>query len=116
MVFFFFSSRRRHTIFDCDWSSDVCSSDLRLPRASIDFAARVPVELAVTVDSRNTAEDTTDPQQPVVDKHRHLLSKAFLETEADQVASGEFQKLRRPSSHGHQATAGSPANAADCKD
>src|SRR5438270_12922058 len=27
-VFFFFSSRRRHTRFDCDWSSDVCSSDL----------------------------------------------------------------------------------------
>src|SRR5256886_6787715 len=30
-AFFFFSSRRRHTRFDCDWSSDVCSSDLRLP-------------------------------------------------------------------------------------
>src|SRR3989475_6920907 len=28
--FFFFSSRRRHTRFDCDWSSDVCSSDLQL--------------------------------------------------------------------------------------
>src|SRR2546427_5629446 len=28
MLFFFFSSRRRHTRFDCDWSSDVCSSDL----------------------------------------------------------------------------------------
>src|SRR5438270_3797226 len=28
--FFFFSSRRRHTRFDCDWSSDVCSSDLKL--------------------------------------------------------------------------------------
>src|SRR2546430_11157534 len=27
---FFFSSRRRHTRFDCDWSSDVCSSDLAL--------------------------------------------------------------------------------------
>src|SRR5256886_17192889 len=29
MFFFFFSSRRRHTRFDCDWSSDVCSSDLK---------------------------------------------------------------------------------------
>src|SRR5690606_39486263 len=28
-VFFFFSSRRRHTRFSRDWSSDVCSSDLR---------------------------------------------------------------------------------------
>src|SRR2546430_7414091 len=28
MTYLFFSSRRRHTRFDCDWSSDVCSSDL----------------------------------------------------------------------------------------
>src|SRR2546421_2130551 len=28
---FFFSSRRRHTRSDRDWSSDVCSSDLRQP-------------------------------------------------------------------------------------
>src|SRR2546430_11768866 len=28
LYIFFFSSRRRHTRFDCDWSSDVCSSDL----------------------------------------------------------------------------------------
>src|SRR5215204_6784437 len=27
-IFFFFSSRRRHTRSLCDWSSDVCSSDL----------------------------------------------------------------------------------------
>src|SRR5690606_40774363 len=29
VLFFFFSSRRRHTRFSRDWSSDVCSSDLR---------------------------------------------------------------------------------------
>src|SRR5689334_24106572 len=29
--FFFFSSRRRHTRWNCDWSSDVCSSDLQRP-------------------------------------------------------------------------------------
>src|SRR5256885_3756694 len=28
-IVFFFSSRRRHTILQGDWSSDVCSSDLR---------------------------------------------------------------------------------------
>src|SRR2546430_7962011 len=51
-VVFFFSSRRRHTRFDCDWSSDVCSSDLgqrlpptwrvlrRLPARSISAAAK----------------------------------------------------------------------------
>src|SRR5260221_12218827 len=29
-AYFFFSSRRRHTRSLCDWSSDVCSSDLHL--------------------------------------------------------------------------------------
>src|SRR5574337_986884 len=29
-IFFFFSSRRRHTRLSGDWSSDVCSSDLNL--------------------------------------------------------------------------------------
>src|SRR5438270_12793862 len=33
--FFFFSSRRRHTRFDCDWSSDVCSSDLAVEFPSL---------------------------------------------------------------------------------
>src|SRR2546430_17618055 len=33
-VVFFFSSRRRHTRFDCDWSSDVCSSDLAIELTS----------------------------------------------------------------------------------
>src|ERR687885_2361330 len=32
--FFFFSSRRRHTRSLCDWSSDVCSSDLTLVQAA----------------------------------------------------------------------------------
>src|SRR6266853_6662226 len=44
MFFFFFSSRRRHTRFDCDWSSDVCSSDLR-GRAREDEGHRRPLEV-----------------------------------------------------------------------
>src|SRR5260370_21372701 len=32
---FFFSSRRRHTRFKCDWSSDVCSSDLLPAQAAL---------------------------------------------------------------------------------
>src|SRR5690242_288219 len=33
--FFFFSSRRRHTRLTCDWSSDVCSSDLASPESDV---------------------------------------------------------------------------------
>src|SRR5690606_29967218 len=32
---FFFSSRRRHTRFSRDWSSDVCSSDLKQARLAL---------------------------------------------------------------------------------
>src|SRR5206468_9164664 len=35
VLFFFFSSRRRHTRSDRDWSSDVCSSDLTRARVVI---------------------------------------------------------------------------------
>src|SRR5438309_2402287 len=37
---FFFSSRRRHTIWNCDWSSDVCSSDLGRPALTLPVLAR----------------------------------------------------------------------------
>src|SRR5438034_8523682 len=41
---FFFSSRRRHTRSLCDWSSDVCSSDLR-PAVAGSFAPpRCPMD------------------------------------------------------------------------
>src|SRR5260221_9758847 len=44
LILFFFSSRRRHTISLCDWSSDVCSSDLRGGIMDIDeFAHAVGV-------------------------------------------------------------------------
>src|SRR5256885_7370232 len=40
---FFFSSRRRHTRLQGDWSSDVCSSDL----ATVEFALIFPLFIAV---------------------------------------------------------------------
>src|SRR5690606_39772033 len=44
----FFSSRRRHTRFSRDWSSDVCSSDLTVdPRARVDQVDRVELVAAV---------------------------------------------------------------------
>src|SRR5256886_8033901 len=55
MFFFFFSSRRRHTRFDCDWSSDVCSSDLGL-------CAR-PIKMMTGDDA------TVEDQLEVIDRH-----------------------------------------------
>src|SRR5437660_9695354 len=39
LISFFFSSRRRHTRWPRDWSSDVCSSDLQEEIAEAQFAA-----------------------------------------------------------------------------
>src|SRR5690606_39936056 len=41
VLFFFFSSRRRHTRFSRDWSSDVCSSDLGSPALVLDTLLRI---------------------------------------------------------------------------
>src|SRR5690606_40725293 len=48
-LLFFFSSRRRHTRFSRDWSSDVCSSDLQ---AGIDAAQDVGLRIQLI----NTAD------------------------------------------------------------
>src|SRR5690606_10575186 len=42
-LLFFFSSRRRHTRFSRDWSSDVCSSDLKAAQAGESGLDRNPV-------------------------------------------------------------------------
>src|SRR5256886_5419839 len=41
---FFFSSRRRHTRFDCDWSSDVCSSDLLAGEQTLQVGEQAAIE------------------------------------------------------------------------
>src|SRR5690242_21273576 len=46
-LFFFFSSRRRHTRLTCDWSSDVCSSDLPLAARHLQPDQHAPVGRAV---------------------------------------------------------------------
>src|SRR6266481_6793379 len=61
--FFFFSSRRRHTRWNCDWSSDVCSSDLLGHRrkilraiAELDGLAPAPTQTATEPALRDEPE------------------------------------------------------------
>src|SRR5690606_40946122 len=66
--FFFFSSRRRHTRFSRDWSSDVCSSDLAFIAVSLEvppraqehhvIGARVPESLPLHHVLRESREGT----------------------------------------------------------
>src|SRR5438132_7253984 len=47
MYFFFFSSRRRHTRSLCDWSSDVCSSDLLFISHAIPVIEHISTRIGV---------------------------------------------------------------------
>src|SRR2546430_5179598 len=57
LLVFFFSSRRRHTRFDCDWSSDVCSSDLAAAAAMAAFAHHLERWLESASDQFALGED-----------------------------------------------------------
>src|SRR5690606_40583810 len=49
---FFFSSRRRHTRFSRDWSSDVCSSDLAVEEAERMVGTSIPTAFLSIVGSQ----------------------------------------------------------------
>src|SRR3712207_9017038 len=84
MSFFFFSSRRRHTRYWRDWSSDVCSSDL--PLAGV--ADRL-VEAGLGQPDR----PGRDGQATVLDGgERHPQALALL---ADQVLARDRSEERR---------------------
>src|SRR5205085_9038306 len=97
--FFFFSSRRRHTRFDCDWSSDVCSSDLFT--GSADTAARVrshttvlrrSVRVNIEADSINSAILGPDcaPASDLFD----LLVKEVLKERSEERRVGKECRAR----------------------
>src|SRR5207237_4914061 len=60
-MFFFFSSRRRHTRFKCDWSSDVCSSDLDWPASLRRSAVSNASRSAAVSTTKETSEGNAAP-------------------------------------------------------
>src|SRR3712207_9409374 len=65
-MYFFFSSRRRHTRYWRDWSSDVCSSDLTPASTGVPAvcAHLKPVALVADDPSRVTASPPTAAVAP----------------------------------------------------
>src|SRR5690606_39919493 len=83
-LYFFFSSRRRHTRFSRDWSSDVCSSDLG--SAGIDVRRRArwrnPAKTVLNLSRRRTfklkiqgSADAENGDQTVEDPWMHRLRR-----------------------------------------
>src|SRR5262245_65740274 len=86
-MFFFFSSRRRHTRCLSDWSSDVCSSDLEAAtRAQARFEGR-PAE--------RLAEDLNPEPQP--SERPRQVDRAKRAVGLPQLDAGDPEQIGRAS-------------------
>src|SRR5690625_1105327 len=88
LIFFFFSSRRRHTRWPRDWSSDVCSSDLiRLVRRGRDSNPRY----GVTVYSLSRgAPSATRPPLRILRWSRAIYSGFFRPASSTRLEETVF--------------------------
>src|SRR2546430_10895994 len=102
---FFFSSRRRHTRFDCDWSSDVCSSDLPAgywpeQDAPPDAAAWETSVGQVERDLRGMERLVADPKTDLFARIPHgtgqtVLREALVLADHNSYHLGQLVLLRR---------------------
>src|SRR5690606_35666948 len=90
-VFFFFSSRRRHTRFSRDWSSDVCSSDLAIQEMGGPF----PEGVACFSTHRYCGCDVDDLRWTGTAQSREITPSLCRNTHASRNLyqnSGEFER------------------------
>src|SRR4051812_50061814 len=76
---FFFSSRRRHTRLTCDWSSDVCSSDLEVRLSPAHFSREFARAFGIT-------------------PHQYLLTRR-LERRSEERRVGKEGRSRGAAAH-----------------
>src|SRR5574337_1406584 len=74
-MFFFFSSRRRHTRLSGDWSSDVCSSDLSFP-SQLEW--KIGLAWANTRGSLNSPSELENPAVTREKPRVHLPGRARM--------------------------------------
>src|SRR5467141_192293 len=84
---FFFSSRRRHTRFKCDWSSDVCSSDLEPTACILGPLLRRVCETRLSGDSRLTGRRSSEAQAACVPEGHDLGGLSHPEPSSDAAAA-----------------------------
>src|SRR5690606_41011734 len=84
-LYFFFSSRRRHTRFSRDWSSDVCSSDL------------VEAQTGRAMGSGSTAQASAILNLPTIGSLTSSKTIGFSWHHSDPRKSFSFEKIGRAS-------------------
>src|SRR5947209_16613011 len=103
---FFFSSRRRHTRYWRDWSSDVCSSDLKPPRSRRAFRLkkcrpkfrpkspllRTPIPMPRLVGS--VIATRFNPSPPMSGRRSPLLIKKRSEEHTSELQSRQYLVCR----------------------
>src|SRR5256885_12989784 len=115
---FFFSSRRRHTILQGDWSSDVCSSDLG--QLTADIAHDVPLaEIMTKRLKRITMDDSIQQTRPrehtFLMRNQLHIKTAVAERTVGIGARGAGYKLHAPDTtygvlnHSHRIVDGGQA-------
>src|SRR5439155_11632293 len=96
--FFFFSSRRRHTRWPRDWSSDVCSSDLKL-KTELD-QLRVEVTKAERQQDYQRASELKYGRIPELERKLKSIEAtdgrgAMVEEEIGRASGGKEWRARR---------------------
>src|SRR5256885_1082584 len=72
LICFFFSSRRRHTRLQGDWSSDVCSSDLMPARRLDSPDLYLNPHLSLLAFQRRVLEEALDPANPLLERLKFI--------------------------------------------
>src|SRR5690606_40101989 len=79
--FFFFSSRRRHTRFSRDWSSDVCSSDLtgriEVDGRHVEILSRAG-SLPFGIDDRTEVDEAVRLRHRALDLRRPVMQRNII--------------------------------------
>src|SRR5256885_5900436 len=92
VLLFFFSSRRRHTRLQGDWSSDVCSSDLVSGRAAHGRGSRGFAQVLFAHAAIATAEH--DERTLAGDEHQRLHDLADAHARSEERRVGKECRSR----------------------
>src|SRR5467141_4586249 len=108
IFFFFFSSRRRHTRFKCDWSSDVCSSDLAAKAMTGVVIVRDGDFVGVAAPSAHVAQRALDAIHAQWKEVPQISSKeifSYLKQNAAARSEDRFRKQKGSVEEGFAAAA-----------